>query len=103
MHRRLIAHESIRLSLSKLKSLNFIRSTIVDEFHRRKMNIYKVKVRSASDLRPTVRKESTRNQWLIRIVGKEVARRKLQKPILEKWEGVSTICNPSAKRTVATT
>jgi len=24
-------------------------------------------------------------------VGKEVARRKLQKPILEKWEGVSTI------------
>ena len=68
----------------------------MDEFHRRKVNIYKVKVRYASDLRATVKKESTRNRRLRINVEKEVAEAHLGKV-------GRCIYNPSAERTVAAT
>ena len=98
MHKRLIAHESIRLSQSELKSANFSRSTVVDEFRKRKVKIHKVKVRSASDLRSMVRKDPTRNRWLKRIAEKEVAGRTLWKLIMENWQGVSVIRNPKLRK-----
>ena len=97
MHRILIAHESIRLSQSELKSVNFNKSTVLDDLCKRKVEIFKAKVRSTYDPISMFKKEPSRNQWIRIIAKKEFAGIKLRKPILEQWKVVSAIRNLQSK------